>query len=134
MDRDEFIKVVDAIVKEAYMNGFSTDFSKYMDWYAVKGRLELYGSIIDDKYYLNELGLKYAMDGCSEGIERRLKLESYQATIDMKAIAEEANRIANHANLKAKCANTIAIWAIIAAFVVPILIELLKVLMYKIEC
>lgn len=108
MGKKEFSEIVDAVIKEAYINGFSLDFSKYMNLYAVKGRLGLYGSIVDDRYYLNELGLKYAMDGCSEGIERRLQLESYQAAIEMKVITEEANRIANAANEKAKLANLMA--------------------------
>ena len=72
---DRFIDIVDRIVMDAYSDGVSLLHSKYADRIDVRGRLSVYGYEDDGKYYLNALGVEYAMKGCSAGIENRLWLE-----------------------------------------------------------
>lgn len=76
MEKDErFIDIVDRIVMDAYTGGFSILHHSYADRLDVKGRLAVYGYVDDGKYYLNALGVEYAMKGCSAGIDSRLRLE-----------------------------------------------------------
>ena len=74
-ENDKFIDIVDCIVMDAYTGGFSISHHAYADRLDVKGRLAVYGYVDDGKYYLNTIGVEYAMKGCSTGIENRLRLE-----------------------------------------------------------
>ena len=67
---NEFEKIVDSIVEEAFTNGFTTAYFRHKEH--ILNRLKVFGYIKDVEYYLNEVGVKYAMDGYSEGIRNRM--------------------------------------------------------------
>jgi len=70
---NEFEKIVDSIVQEAFTEGFSISYSNYLNRFDVMGRIKVYGFVESNRYYLNEVGVKYAMDGYSKGIRNRMK-------------------------------------------------------------
>lgn len=113
IEKNEYLNIVDSIVKDAYINGFSTNHIG-CKIYAVNARLMLYGYEKTEecvsRYYLNELGIRYVMEGCSAGIIKKMRdtEESIHSTIEMKSIALEANKIAENANSYSAEANEIA--------------------------
>lgn len=123
----EYIDAVDEVVRDAFMNGFTTKHLKYKDVYGIKERLGLYGyektEDYVNRYYLNELGVVYVMEGCSNGVERRMQytVDSLLVTIKMKEIAEEANLLAHKADKKVAIANAISFATAIAAIMAVVL-------------
>lgn len=81
---NRFEKIVDSIVQEAFTEGFSISYSNYLDRVDVMGRLKVYGYVESDRYYLNEIGVKYAMNGYSEGIRNRMKLIREMEELDIQ--------------------------------------------------
>ena len=70
---NEFEKIVDSIVQEAFTEGFSISYSNYLNRVDVMGRIKVYGFVESNRYDLKEVGVKYAMDGYSKGIRNRMK-------------------------------------------------------------
>ena len=75
---DNYIDIVDSIVQESYEKGFAIVASKELEIYAIKARLELFGYMDDENhYFLNMEGLRYAMNGYSEGLIRQISEKEY---------------------------------------------------------
>ena len=75
---DNYIDIVDSIVQESYEKGFAIVASKELEIYAIKARLELFGYTDDENhYFLNMEGLRYAMNGYSEGLIRQITEKEY---------------------------------------------------------
>jgi hypothetical protein len=68
-----FIETVDSIVEEAFTKGISLKLYKYEERKDIMTRLLIFGNYEQGIYYLNEIGVKYAMNGYSEGIRNRMK-------------------------------------------------------------
>ena len=81
---NELEKIVNNIVQEAFTEGFSISYSNYLNRVDVMGRLKVYGYVESDRYYLNEIGVKYAMNGYSEGIRNRMKRMREMEELDIQ--------------------------------------------------
>lgn len=113
---DRFIDIVDRIVMDAYSDGVSILHHKYADRIDVRGRLSVYGYEDDGKYYLNALGVEYAMKGCSAGIENRLRLEREDGQLEREE--RRLNIECSRQSIRdARCSKRISILSIIAALV-----------------
>lgn len=109
-----FIDIVDRIVMDAYSDGVSVLHHQYADRIDVRGRLSVYGYVDDGKYYLNALGVEYAMKGCSAGIENRLRLEREDGQLEREE--RRLNMECSRQSIKdARCSKRISILSFIVA-------------------
>lgn len=116
--KDDYLEIVDEVVMNAFEKGFSIPTQELWDMYAVKSRLELYGYKEEGRYYLNDLGVRYVMDGCSEGIKRKQVKDEYINDLNIEATKKsmyDADRafIQSEKSLaESKSSNNIAKWAL----------------------
>ena len=79
-----FIETVDSIVEEAFTKGISLKLYKYEERKDIMTRLLIFGNYEQGIYYLNEIGVKYAMNGYSEGIRNRMKRIKEMEELDIQ--------------------------------------------------
>ena len=72
MEEDYLIKV-DEVVMGAFKGGVVAIRKEVWEDYAIRHRLLLYGEIRDNYYSLNELGIRYVMEGCSKGLKEKIR-------------------------------------------------------------
>jgi hypothetical protein len=116
--KDDYLIKVDEIVMEAFYEGVIAIGKDVWEDYAIRYRLLLYGEIRDNYYSLNELGIRYVMDGCSEGIKRKQVKDEYINDLNIEATKKsmyDADRafIQSEKSLaESKNSNNIAKWAL----------------------
>ena len=128
-----YIEKVDNIVMTAFEQGFAIPNKDDLMSYAIIKRLNIYGYIDDDRYYLNELGVRYAMEGCSVGIRKKQEKDEYVVDLSIKATkksmansdiaigqSEKALKKSKVNNIIAGCALVISIVSTIISLVVLI--------------
>ena len=71
--KEEYLILVDEIVIEAFDKGVITISKEIWAEYAIRHRLLLYGDVKDGYYSLNELGIRYVMEGCSKGLKEKIQ-------------------------------------------------------------
>lgn len=71
--KEEYLILVDEIVIEAFDKGVITISKELWAEYAIRHRLLLYGDVKDGYYSLNELGIRYVMEGCSKGLKEKIQ-------------------------------------------------------------
>lgn len=109
--KTDYIDIVDKIVMKAFIEGLATPSEDVWSRYAVKARLELYGYREGQNYYLNELGIRYALNGYSKGIKERVKAQEELERLDFetKAFTKDKQR-------KLYWFSNISFWISILAF------------------
>lgn len=78
-----YLDIVDKVIVNAFEEGFATPPNSLWDNYAIKARLELYGYKEEQRYYLNELGIRYVMDGCSKGLKDKVQRQEEIERLDI---------------------------------------------------
>ena len=71
---EEYIEIVDNVVKKAYTEGFAIPKKDVWELYAVRYRLNILGYTDEEgRYFLNERGMEYEMNGCSKGMKDKIE-------------------------------------------------------------
>ena len=107
----DYIDIVDKIVMKAFIEGIATPSDDIWSIYAVKARLELYGYREVQNYYLNEIGIRYALNGCSKGIKERIKVKE-----DIERLDFETKTFTKDKQRKLYWFSNISFWMSILAF------------------
>lgn len=82
---ENYLKIIDTVVFMAYNNGFCTPRKDVWDNYAVKERLMLYGYSDDEgRYFLNERGLEYVLNGLSRGAYDRIRRQDEMERLEIE--------------------------------------------------
>lgn len=71
--KDGYLIKVDEIVMKSFNEGVITIREELWEEYAIRHRLLLYGDVKDGYYSLNELGIKYVIEGCSKGLKEKIQ-------------------------------------------------------------
>lgn len=132
----DYLQIVDHVVMEAYSEGFAIPKNEVWNIYAVKHRLMIYGKVeVDGRYYLNEFGLMYVLNGCSEGLKRKQIKDEYIDDLNIEATKKAMNDAdrafiqSEKSLLESKVSNKLAKWALgvsIAAVVFQMLEHILR--------
>lgn len=69
---ENYLIIVDKVVMNAFNEGAIAIRNVEWEDYAIRHRLLLYGEIRDNYYSLNELGIRYVMEGCSKGMKEKV--------------------------------------------------------------
>lgn len=90
----DYLEIVDEVVMNAFEEGFSIPTQELWDMYAVKSRLELYGYKEEGRYYLNDLGIRYVMYGCSKGLKAKVQRQEdvEQLSIETQSFTKKRQR------------------------------------------
>lgn len=108
--KDDYLEVVDEVVMLAFTKGFAMPKKELWNYYAIRHRLNCYGETDNEgRYYLNEAGLRYAMNGCSKGIEDSIERAKKIDNLTIKIQSFSANR------------QNIAFWLSIIAGIVSLI-------------
>lgn len=116
--KEDYLIKVDEVVVRAFNEGVIAIGKAVWEDYAIRHRLLLYGEIKDNLYSLNELGIRYVMEGCSEGIKRKQAKDEYINDLNIEATKKsmyDADRafIQSEKSLaESKSSNNIARWAL----------------------
>ena len=116
--KEDYLIKVDEVVVRAFNEGVIAIGKDVWEDYAIRHRLLLYGEIKDNLYSLNELGIRYVMEGCSEGIKRKQAKDEYINDLNIEATKKsmyDADRafIQSEKSLaESKSSNNIARWAL----------------------
>jgi hypothetical protein len=70
---ENYLIIVDKVVMNAFNKGAIAIRNEEWEDYAIRHRLLLYGEIRDNYYSLNELGIRYVMEGCSKGMKEKVQ-------------------------------------------------------------
>lgn len=71
--KEDYLIKVDEVVVRAFNEGVIAIGKDVWEDYAIRHRLLLYGEIRDNYYSLNELGIRYVMEGCSKGLKDKVQ-------------------------------------------------------------
>jgi hypothetical protein len=71
--KGEYLNTVDKVIMKAFDEGVIVIEKELWEDYAIRHRLLLYGEIKDGYYSLNEFGIRYVMEGCSNGLKDKIK-------------------------------------------------------------
>lgn len=71
--KENYLIIVDKVVMNAFNKGAIAIRNEEWEDYAIRHRLLLYGEIRDNYYSLNELGIRYVMEGCSKGMKEKVQ-------------------------------------------------------------
>ena len=89
--KENYLSIVDEIVMKAFDEGAIVVKEGLWADYAISHRLLLYGSVKDGYYGLNELGIRYVMEGCSKGLKDKFQRqeEIERLEIDTKSFTKK---------------------------------------------
>lgn len=122
----KYLQIVDSVMIEAYREGFTIVGDEKMEVYAVRSRLLVYGYVEDGRYHLNELGVRYVMDGCSEGIEKKIAKDSYISDLNIEATkramenSDKAIQLSRKSLIVAVVSAVIAFFALVASVYISV--------------
>lgn len=81
----DYLEIVDRIVLEAYEKGFAKIPTEAWNDVRVRNKLKMYGhENAVGQYFLNQLGVSYAMQGCSKGIMEQMDIEKRIQSLELK--------------------------------------------------